>query len=60
MSYCQCRLRLVFASIFRQFKWHHVALILDRSDLFSFTVGECQALCPAIMRALFINADYAN
>ncbi|XP_059472836.1 atrial natriuretic peptide receptor 1 isoform X3 [Neocloeon triangulifer] len=39
MSYCQCRLRLVFASIFRQFKWHHVALILDKSDLFSFTVG---------------------
>ncbi|XP_071439593.1 atrial natriuretic peptide receptor 1 isoform X2 [Hetaerina americana] len=40
MSYCQCRLRLVFASIFRQFGWSHVALLLDRSDLFSFTVGK--------------------
>jgi hypothetical protein len=52
MSYCQCRLRLVFASIFRQFKWNHVALILDRSDLFSFTVGECDALC---IYALFLS-----
>ena len=40
MSYCQCRLKLVFASIFRQFGYRHVALILDRSDLFSLTVGE--------------------
>ncbi|XP_075215398.1 atrial natriuretic peptide receptor 1 [Lycorma delicatula] len=40
MSYCQCRLKLVFSSIFRQFKWKHVALILDRSDLFSLTVGK--------------------
>lgn len=39
MSYCQCRLKLVFASIFRQFRWKHVALLLDRSDLFSLTVG---------------------
>lgn len=40
MSYCQCRLKLVFASIFRQFGWKHVALLLDRSDLFSLTVGK--------------------
>lgn len=40
MSYCQCRLKLVFASIFRQFRWKHVALLIDRSDLFSLTVGE--------------------
>ncbi|XP_030376658.1 atrial natriuretic peptide receptor 1 [Scaptodrosophila lebanonensis] len=40
MSYCQCRLKLVFASIFRQFKWKHVALLVDRSDLFSLTVGK--------------------
>ncbi|CAH0381336.1 unnamed protein product [Bemisia tabaci] len=40
MSYCQCRLKLVFLSIFKQFGWTHVALILDRSDLFSLTVGE--------------------
>ncbi|GJQ80785.1 hypothetical protein Trydic_g9376 [Trypoxylus dichotomus] len=40
MSYCQCRLKLVFASIFKQFGWKHVALILDRSDLFSLTVGK--------------------
>lgn len=40
MSYCQCRLKLVFSSIFRQFGWRHIALILDRSDLFSLTVGK--------------------
>ncbi|XP_011301203.1 atrial natriuretic peptide receptor 1 [Fopius arisanus] len=40
MSYCQCRLRMVFASIFKEFGWSHVALILDRSDLFSLTVGK--------------------
>ncbi|XP_046602850.1 atrial natriuretic peptide receptor 1 [Neodiprion virginianus] len=40
MSYCQCRLRLVFSSIFKEFGWSHVALILDRSDLFSLTVGK--------------------
>ncbi|XP_046661172.1 atrial natriuretic peptide receptor 1 isoform X2 [Homalodisca vitripennis] len=40
MSYCQCRLKLVFSSIFKQFSWNHVALLLDRSDLFSLTVGK--------------------
>jgi atrial natriuretic peptide receptor A len=40
MSYCQCRLKLVFASIFREFHFEHVALLLDRSDLFSLTVGK--------------------
>uniref|UniRef100_A0A182QDM9 Receptor ligand binding region domain-containing protein n=1 Tax=Anopheles farauti TaxID=69004 RepID=A0A182QDM9_9DIPT len=40
MSYCQCRLKLVFSSIFRQFGWRHIALIIDRSDLFSLTVGK--------------------
>lgn len=40
MSYCQCRLKLVFASVFRQFKWQHVALLVDRSELFSLTVGK--------------------
>ncbi|XP_060517120.1 atrial natriuretic peptide receptor 1 [Cylas formicarius] len=40
MSYCQCRLKKVFSSIFKQFGWNHVALILDRSDLFSLTVGK--------------------
>ncbi|KAL1114884.1 hypothetical protein AAG570_007708 [Ranatra chinensis] len=40
MSYCQCRLKLVFSSIFQQFGWNHVGLILDRSDLFSLTVGK--------------------
>lgn len=40
MSYCQCRLKLVFASIFKQFNFKHVALLLDRSDLFSLTVGK--------------------
>ncbi|XP_050297580.1 atrial natriuretic peptide receptor 1 isoform X1 [Anthonomus grandis grandis] len=40
MSYCQCRLKKVFASILKQFRWKHIALILDRSDLFSLTVGK--------------------
>lgn len=40
MSYCQCRLKLVFASIFKEFGFKHVALLLDRSDLFSLTVGK--------------------
>jgi len=40
MSYCQCRLKLVFAAIFRKFHFKHVALLLDRSDLFSLTVGK--------------------
>ncbi|XP_066996048.1 atrial natriuretic peptide receptor 1 [Anabrus simplex] len=40
MSYCPCRLKLVFASVFALFGWKHVALIIDRSDLFSLTVGK--------------------
>lgn len=40
MSYCQCRLKLVFASIFKKFGFNHVALLLDKSDLFSLTVGK--------------------
>nr|XP_017002067.2 receptor-type guanylate cyclase gcy-28 isoform X2 [Drosophila takahashii] len=40
MSYCQCRLILVFASVIRQFNWKHVALLVDRSELFSWTVGK--------------------
>jgi hypothetical protein len=40
MSYCQCRLKLVFASIFKEFGFKHVALLLDKSDLFSLTVGK--------------------
>lgn len=40
MSYCQCRLKLVFAAIFKEFNYKHVALLLDRSDLFSLTVGK--------------------
>ncbi|GBP68597.1 Atrial natriuretic peptide receptor 1 [Eumeta japonica] len=40
MSYCQCRLPHVFASVFARFGWSHVALLLDKSDLFSLTVGK--------------------
>ncbi|XP_028025335.1 atrial natriuretic peptide receptor 1 [Bombyx mandarina] len=40
MSYCQCRLPRVFNSIFTRFGWSHVALLLDKSDLFSLTVGK--------------------
>lgn len=40
MSYCQCRLKLVFGRIFKEFNYEHVALLIDRSDLFSLTVGK--------------------
>ncbi|KAM3956691.1 LOW QUALITY PROTEIN: atrial natriuretic peptide receptor 1 [Aphomia sociella] len=40
MSYCQCRLPHVFTSVFERFGWAHVALLLDKSDLFSLTVGK--------------------
>ncbi|KAJ0173980.1 hypothetical protein K1T71_010126 [Dendrolimus kikuchii] len=40
MSYCQCRLPHVFTSVFERFGWTHVALLLDKSDLFSLTVGK--------------------
>ncbi|XP_013162487.1 PREDICTED: atrial natriuretic peptide receptor 2 [Papilio xuthus] len=40
MSYCQCRLPRVFTSVFDRFGWAHVALLLDKSDLFSLTVGK--------------------
>ncbi|XP_039759155.1 receptor-type guanylate cyclase gcy-28 [Pararge aegeria] len=40
MSYCQCRLPRVFTSVFERFGWTHVALLLDKSDLFSLTVGK--------------------
>ncbi|XP_026320713.1 atrial natriuretic peptide receptor 1-like [Hyposmocoma kahamanoa] len=40
MSYCQCRLPTVFTSVFERFGWAHVALLLDKSDLFSLTVGK--------------------
>lgn len=46
MSYCQCRLKLVFASVFKEFNWKHVALLIDRSDLFSLTVGEMLTKIP--------------
>lgn len=54
MSFCQCRLKLVFTSIFRQFGWKHVALLLDRSDLFSLTVGKSTLMnCWAPFVVLF-------
>lgn len=40
MSYCQCRLKSVFASIFNKFGFKNVALFVDRSDLFSLTMGK--------------------
>ncbi|CAL8115018.1 unnamed protein product [Orchesella dallaii] len=39
LSYCQCRLKLVFDAICKRFKWQHLAVIYDKTDLFSFTVG---------------------
>lgn len=53
MSYCQCRLKLVFTSIFRQFGWKHVALLLDRSDLFSLTVGKLIASSSGVVNVSF-------
>lgn len=40
MSYCQCRLKSVFSSIFNKFGFKNVALFVDRSDLFSLTMGK--------------------
>jgi len=40
LSYCQCRLTLVFDSICKRFGWRHLAIVYDKTDLFSFTVGE--------------------
>lgn len=68
MSYCQCRLKMVFASIFQQFGWKHVALLLDRSDLFSLTVGKwggggrCQSLAGRAKRLLAcdVNVDSSD
>ncbi|ODM94989.1 Atrial natriuretic peptide receptor 1 [Orchesella cincta] len=39
LSYCQCRLKLVFDAICKRFEWKHLAVIYDKTDLFSFTVG---------------------
>lgn len=39
LSYCQCRLKLVFDAICKKFHWKHLAVIYDKMDLFSFTVG---------------------
>lgn len=58
MSYCQCRLKLVFSSIFRQFGWKNVALLIDRSDLFSLTVGKLFLRTHPIMRWLFKIKQY--
>ncbi len=40
LSYCQCRLKLIFDAICKRFKWEHLAIVYDKTDLFSFTVGK--------------------
>ncbi|KAI0222778.1 hypothetical protein LSAT2_025942, partial [Lamellibrachia satsuma] len=39
VSYCQCRLRKVFGSIFRQFDWQSITLIMNRDDMFGLVLG---------------------
>ena len=40
MAYCQCRLRKVFGSVFQQFNWTDITLIMDRDDDHSLILGE--------------------
>ncbi|XP_014674081.1 PREDICTED: atrial natriuretic peptide receptor 1-like [Priapulus caudatus] len=40
LSYCQCRLRKVFGSVFRRFGWTHVAVLLDFTDVYAHSVGK--------------------
>jgi len=40
LSYCQCRLKLVFDAICKKYGWKHLAVVYDKMDLFSFTVGK--------------------
>ncbi|KAJ8937178.1 hypothetical protein NQ314_012015, partial [Rhamnusium bicolor] len=56
MSYCQCRLKIVFSSIFKQFGWKHIALILDRSDLFSLTVVVILSVRGSLVRKFMLSA----
>ncbi|KAK2155083.1 hypothetical protein NP493_2110g00009, partial [Ridgeia piscesae] len=39
VSYCQCRLQLVFRSIFREFGWTNITLIMNRDDLYGLVLG---------------------
>ena len=39
VSYCQCRLRKVFGSVFRQFNWHSITLVMNRDDMFGLVLG---------------------
>ncbi|CAG5116349.1 unnamed protein product, partial [Candidula unifasciata] len=38
-SYCQCRLRKVFASLFKEFHWRDISLIYDENDITADTLG---------------------
>ena len=40
IAYCQCRLRKVFGSVFQQFSWTDIALIVDRDDVHGAILGE--------------------
>ena len=40
MAYCQCRLRRVFGSVFQQFNWTDISLIMDRDDDHALILGE--------------------
>ena len=39
VSYCQCRLRKVFGSVFRQFDWRSITLIMNRNDMHGLVLG---------------------
>ncbi|XP_041366765.1 atrial natriuretic peptide receptor 1-like [Gigantopelta aegis] len=39
-AYCQCRLRKVFGSVFRRFRWTNIVVIYDVNDAHSDVLGE--------------------
>ena len=39
-AYCQCRLRKVLGSVFRQFNWTDITIVIDRDDLHARVLGE--------------------
>ena len=39
-AYCQCRLRKVFGSVFAEFSWTDIALIIDQDDVHGAILGE--------------------
>ncbi|XP_017774638.1 PREDICTED: receptor-type guanylate cyclase gcy-28-like [Nicrophorus vespilloides] len=40
LSYCERHLKLVFTSVVKYFGWKHIALVVDKTDLFSIMLGK--------------------